>query len=166
MASLTEVEAILLTASIAALLAAWGVITQRVITRRLTTIQHLSGQGADHDMIAGRKKFNELSEPDGKLALYSKRDDLSEDETDKVRLVLNDYELRAIGVQYGIFDLNIIRMYHKGTILRDWARAAPFVYKLRTELDNPYIYYEFENLAHWLQDNRRPKRRVWTRLWF
>lgn len=166
MASLSEVEAILITAVVAAILTAWGVVTQRVVTRRLTTIQHLSAKDADKDVIEARKKFNELSDPTGKLSTYTKPDDLSEEESNSVRLILNDYEVMAIGVENGIFDLAIIKHYGRGTILRDWARTAPFIHKLRNELDNPYVYYEFEHLAHWLQEERKPKRRIWTKLWF
>lgn len=41
MASLSEVEAILLTALVAAALALWGVITQRVVSRRSATLDYL-----------------------------------------------------------------------------------------------------------------------------
>lgn len=166
MASLSEVEAILITAAVAATLAAWGVVTQRLVSRRLTTIQHLTATAADSDMIEARKTFNALSEPGGKLSLYSKPSDLSDDETDDLRLVLNDYENQSVAVQFGIYDLSMIKLLSRGTIIRDWSRAAPFVYKLRAELDNPNIYYEFEMLADWVQDRRKPKRRIWTRLWF
>lgn len=130
------------------------------------TIQRLAELEADRDMIEAREKFNELSGPGGKLATYAKPDDLNPQDSDAVRLVLNDFELTAIGIQHGILDFNVVKQFQKSTMLRDWARAAPFVYKLRTELDRPLIYYEFETLAHWLQENKRPKRRIWTRLWF
>lgn len=164
MASLSEVEAILVTAAIASLLAGWGVITQRLVARRLKTIEHLSHQEADRDMIEARATFNRLSAADGKLSGYVTPDDLTKDETDKVRLVLNDYELIAIGIQYSTLDFGIYRQFARGRTLRDWARAAPFIYKLRNELGNQLVYYEFEDLAHRLQSNRRPRRRSWLRL--
>jgi Domain of unknown function (DUF4760) len=166
MASLSEVEAILITATLAALLATWGVITQRLVTRRLTTVQRLTELEADLDMINARKLFNTLSAAGGKLSTYTQASDLSDDESDAVRLVLNDFELTSLGIQFGILDFRIVRLFQRSTVLRDWTRAAPFVYKLRAEIGNPYIYYEFESLAHWFQENRRPTRRIWPRLWF
>ncbi len=123
-------------------------------------------QEADHDIIQARAIFNKLSEPSGKLARYTQASDLDSEETDMVRMVLNDYEILSIGVQAGIFDLGIIRLYMKGTVLRDWSRSAPFIMKLRTEVANDFVYYEFESLSDWLRDDRKPKRRIWTKLWF
>lgn len=100
MASLSEVEAILLTAAVASVLAAWGVITQRVVAKRLKTIEHLTQQEADKDMIEARRVFNVLSATGGSLSRYSTPSDLTADESNHVRLILNDYELIAIGIQY------------------------------------------------------------------
>jgi hypothetical protein len=166
MASLTEVEAILLTALVAAIIAAWGVYSQRVITRRLTTIQWLSELQLDQDMIKAKNVFNVLSNPGGKLSTISKAADLEQDETDHVRVVLNTYENTSIGIQFGILDYKIIRLAQKSSIVRDWTRSAPFIYKLRSELNNPAIYHEFEELARWLQDNKMPRRSYWWRLLF
>ena len=166
MASITEVEAILVTAVVAALLAGWGVVTQRIVTRRAKTIEHIGQQTADEDMIKARKCFNTLSQPDGKLSTYVKPADLSDVETTQVRLVLNDYELKAIAVQSGIFDLAILKKFERGTTIRDWDRAASFIHKLRLEIDNPFIYYEFESLATWMRERKMPNRRIWTKLFF
>lgn len=165
-ASLSEVEAVLITAALAGILAAWGVITQRIVARRHATTSYLSRKSADKDMIDARRTFNKVSGLTGALSTYTQPSDLSDDETQAVRLILNDYELCSISVQHGVLDLSIIKQNGKGTILRDWSRAAPFVYKLRTELDNPAIFHEFEEMARWLQDNKLPRRSAWTRLWF
>jgi hypothetical protein len=166
MASLNEVEAILLGALIAAILAAWAVVTQRIVTRRLTTIQRLAEIEADRDMIEARNAFNVLSNPGGKLSTIANAHDLSQEETDHIRAVLNTYEQTSVGIQFGILDFKIVRAVQRSSLLRDWSRSAPFVYKLRAELNNPAIYHEFEELARWLQDRKMPRRFWWTRLWF
>lgn len=166
MASISEVEAILVTALVAALIAIWGIITQRTVARRLATIERIAELEADRDMIKAREKFNEISAPGGKLAHSWKPEDLSAEELDAIRLVLNDFELTAIGIQHGILDFNIVKQFQKGTMLRDWARAAAFVKSLRTELNRPLIYYELETLVDWFEKDRRPKRRMWMKLWF
>lgn len=165
MASLSEVEAILITALVAALVAAWGIVSQRIITRRLTTVQRIAETAADRDMIIARNEFNRLSDPDGKLSTCSSSGDLTSEEQDHVRAVLNDHELMSIGIQFGILDFKIICHNQKSTTLRDWQRSAPFIYKLRAELNNPALYHEFEELVRWMQDRKMPKRRWWPRLW-
>lgn len=166
MASLSEVEAILITALLAAILAAWGIVTQRIVTRRLTTIQRIGEASADRDMIQARNEFNKLSDPGGKLSTCVKSSDLTPEEQDFVRRVLNDHELISIGIQFGILDFKVICHNQKSTTLRDWARSAPFIYKLRAELDNQALYHEFEELVRWLQDKKMPRRHWWHRLWF
>lgn len=163
---MNEVGAILITGLLAAFIAGWAVISQRIVVRRQSTIEHLSQKDADKDMIEARECYNVLSDPDGKLSTYTKPADLTTEESNKIRLILNDYELIAVGIQFGIFDLKIVKQLIRGTAVRDWARTAPYIYKLRSEVDNPLIYYEFENLVQWLQDKPNPKRRIWTRLWF
>jgi hypothetical protein len=119
---------------------------------RLTTVQLLSELSADRDLIKARADFNKLSDPaGGKLSTYTNPADLTPDDVDAVRLVLNTYEQIAIGIQFGVIDLKIIKLNSRGTILRDWQRAGSFIHKLRAELGNPNIYFEFENLALWLK---------------
>ena len=171
MASLTEVEAIFITAVAAALIAVWGVITTRIVARRTATLEHFRRIASDKDMIEARKAFIKLTEEAGGLAVYACAAPLSAgnadaDKLDSIRTVLNDYEMLAVGVQFGTFDLSIIDRYYKSTIMRDWGHAAPFVYKLRSDLKSPAIYHEFEELARWLQAGAMPTRKHWTRLWF
>lgn len=171
MASLTEVEAIFITAVGATLIAVWGVITTRIVARRSATLEHFRRIGSDKDMIEARKEFIALTEESGGLAVYACATPLSAnnvdaDKIDHIRTVLNDYEMLAVGVQFGTFDLSIIDRYYKSTIMRDWGHAAPFVYKVRADLKSPAIYHEFEELTRWLQTNTMPSRSRWTRLWF
>lgn len=167
MASISEVEAIFVTAVVAALIAAWGIVTTRVVARRAATMEHIRRVASDRDMIDARTKFIELTEEDGGLAVYGSIKKLEHAEQLKaIRTVLNDYEQLAIGIQFGIYDLEILKRYSKSAIIRDWSHAAPFVYKIRGELNAHALYHEFEELARWLQDQRMPKRSNWTRLWF
>lgn len=171
MASLTETEAIFITAVVAAIVAIWGIITTRVVARRSATMEHFRRIGSDRDMIDARKLFIDLTGRPGGLATFACRAPLASanahaTEIEAIRTVLNDYEMLAVGVQFGTFDLPIIARYYKSTIVRDWGHAAPFIYKLRADLGSSALYHEFEELAHWLQGPRMPSRKSWTRLWF
>jgi len=165
-ASTSEVGAILASALLAGLLAIWGVITQRIVARRQSTLEHLARADADRDMIAARKIFIELTTQSGGLQQYAAQEKENTDEVQAIRLVLNDMELMSIGVQFGALDLQIIKRYAKGTIIRYWFYAVPFVYAIRLRLNAPSAYHEFEELARWMQDNKMPHRRVWLKLLF
>lgn len=171
MASFTETEAIFITAFLAFAVAMWGVITTRIVARRSATLEHFRRIASDKDMIEARKTFIELTENLGGLAIFACVAPLAPanahaDKIDAIRTVLNDYEMLAVGVQFGTFDLSIIKRYYHSTIIRDWGHAAPFVYKLRGDLKSNTIYHEFEELTRWLQADQMPSRRWWTKLWF
>lgn len=167
MASINEVEAIFVTAALAAVVAGWGIITTRVIARRAATMDHIRRVASDRDMIEAREEFIKLTEADGGLAKYATANPMdASKEIKAIRTVLNDYEQLAIGIQFGVMDLALIKRYMKSGIIRDWSHAAPFIYKVRQEIGRPALYHEFEELARWLQETPMPRRSNWTRLWF
>src|ERR1700737_2653134 len=98
---MTPVEAAFVTGGIAALIAIWGVLTQRQIARRRATLDHIARSEADGDIIAARRKFIELAKAPGGLAAWADEDKEKTDETLKILLVLNEFELISIGIQRG-----------------------------------------------------------------
>lgn len=166
LASMNEVEAIFVTAVVAGLIAIWGIITQRVISRRAETLQYFSRVDNDQDMINARKKFVELTTDGKALMKYANPKKYDTDEASALRLVLNENERLAIAIQFGVLDREFVRRNVRGVLIRDWELSAPFVYKLRAEVDNPAIYHEFEDLARLLGDNKMPRRGYFWRLWF
>lgn len=166
MASVSETEAIFLTAVVAALLAVWGVITQRIVARRAATLDFVSRMDTDKDLINARAIFLKTAKEDGGLAVFADESKRDTDQVQSIRLVLNECERIAIGVQFGILDREFICRHGRGTLLRDWSLAAPFVYKIRTEYRNPALFHEFEDLARSLSDDKMPSRSPFWRLWF
>lgn len=165
-ASINEIEAVLIAAALAAVIAVWAVITQRIVTRRSNTLMVLREIDSDRDLIEARDKFIIVTKDAVGIEQYAdlaKRDDPN---TAAIRLVLNSHERIALGIQFGIIDKEFFSRHSRGTILRDWSLAAPFVYKVRTNANNPAIYHEFEELARALNDNNMPRRTTWWRLWF
>jgi hypothetical protein len=94
-----EVGAVLVTGAIAAIIAVWGVLSQRVIAKRRTTLDHIVRLQTDHDVIAARKIFIELAKKEGGLAIWASEDKEQTEEAQAIRLILNDFELTAIGIQ-------------------------------------------------------------------
>lgn len=166
MASLSEVEAILLTAAVTAVLAVWAIITQRIVSRRIATLEYIARVESDEDLINARNKFIEMTNDDGRLLKYADPAKYVTDEAHAIRLVLNEREQLAIGIQFGVLDKAYIRRYSRGTLIRDFRLAAPFIYKIRSHAKNPAIYHEFEDLVRSLADKKMPSRWHWTRLWF
>jgi Domain of unknown function (DUF4760) len=164
-ASVSETEAVLIAAFLAAVLAIWGIITQRIVTRRATTLQLLFHNDSDKDLLEARNKFIELTSTEGGLGLADPGK-FSSTDAHAIRLVLNGHERLSLGLQFGILDWEFVRRHSRSAIVRDWTLAAPFIYKLRAEYENPALYYEFEHLARSLEGNKMPKRGYRWRLWF
>lgn len=162
----TNVGVFLFASLAAALIAAWGVVTQRAIARRRATLDYIAKTESDAAIISARKKFIELAKDPGGLAPWAEAAKESTDEVQKIRTVLNDFELISIGIQRGIIDYELYRRWLRSGTLRYWNHAAPFVLHLRGRLEDEMIYHEFEELVRWLRENRKPRRGRWIGYWF
>lgn len=165
---MTEMGALSIFISIAAaLIAFWGVVSQRVIARRRATLDFIARAEADKDLIDGRKKFIKLANAgDGGLAKYAEQDHEDTDEAQSIKLVLNEFELIAIGIQRGVIDFELYRRWNRSSVLNYWKHALPFVTRLRARTNNKMYFYEFEQMAGWLESDKRPKRGRFWRLIF
>lgn len=121
---------------------------------------------SDKDILEARKNFIKVTKEDGGIAKYAEREKRGSEETDSIRLILNTHERVAIGIQFGTLDSEFMKRHSRGTIIQDWALAAPFIYAIRTNVDNPAIYHEFEELARAYGEFNMPRRSYWWRLWF
>lgn len=166
MASIGEVEAILITAFLAAVVAVAGIITQRVITRRSHTLDYLSQVDNDRDIIAARKIFIKVTADDCDSLQYAKSDKYDTVEAESLRLVLNEHERMAIALQFGVLDRTFVTRHCRGLLIRDWQLAAPFIYRLRAETRSNLIYHEFEDMIAHLEGTRPTPRSYRWRLWF
>jgi hypothetical protein len=164
---LNEVQAIFITATAAAMVAIWGIASQRSITSRQTTIQYIREAERDADMIAARKKFNELAkQPDG-LGPWGTDANSTSPEAQSIRMVLNEYELIAIGIQRGILDDKTYRLWHRSAVIKNWRQASPYVIAVRMRTNNDAIFHEFEEMARWYRGGpNMPKRRFFWRKFF
>lgn len=154
-----EANAIIWTGILAFLVAAWGVVSQRRVTRRQVTLEHLAGLENDEDFIKAKTQFLHLSQEPGGLAPWAEEAKESTEETQSIRLVLNNMELIAIGIQTGIIDYTLYRRFQRTTALRLWKLGAPFVHALRSRLNSDSLYHEYEEMARWLRDHQMPRRR-------
>lgn len=145
---------------VTAAIAVWGIFTQRAIAARKTTIEFLARSELDHDLIAARKKFITLSKLGG-LVPYAAADKEQSDEVEAIRIVLNEFELVAIGIQRGILDYTTYQRWMKSAAIHFWNHALPFVTELRGRTNNPRLYSEFEVMVGWLKEGTAPRRNFW-----
>ena len=143
---------------IGAVVAVWGIHTQRMIARRRATFDHIAKSESDADLIAAKRKFVELAKQEGGLSVWAQEDKEKSEEAQSIRIVLNDFELIAIGIQCGIIDYKFYERWFKSGVVRHWKHAHPFVAALRTRTGNEALYHEFEQLAGWFNKTRPPAR--------
>lgn len=161
-----SVGAVLFVGIIGAVVAAWGVLTQRAVARRRATLDLISSLERDSDVIRARSKFIELTKREGGLALYADLTNESAEETQYIRTVLNEFELFAIGIQRGIIDFELYKRWNRSNVVRYWTHAAPFIYQLRARTKNDALYHEFEELVRWMKGEAMPKRGRFLANWF
>jgi hypothetical protein len=160
-----NVGAIFFTSILAAIIALWGIISQRAITRRRATLDHIVRMEADGNFIAARRKFIELSKTPEGLAPWASVDKEGTPEAQNIRLVLNEFEIVSIGIQLGILDFETYRRWFQSTVVRFWTHGAPYINALRARIGHQALFHEFEELSRWMNENKRPPRRYkWLRL--
>jgi Domain of unknown function (DUF4760) len=154
----------LLCAAVAAAIAVWGVVTQRIVARRRATLDYLVRIGTDNDLILARDKFAELTKEEGGLARWAEPQHLGTSELSAIRLVLNENERLAIAIQFGILDIAFVKRHSRAVILRDWQLASPFIMALRGKQNSTALFHKFEDLVAKLESNRLPRRSYWWKL--
>jgi hypothetical protein len=158
---MTPVDATFVTAGLAALIAIWGVITQRQIASRRATLDYIVDWKSNRELIKARLEFIKLAKAPGGLAPWADKEKEHTIEAQYIGEILNRYELTSIGIQRGILDYKLYRMLRRTVTIRDWNHAHPYAVSLRNRLENPIIYHEFEEMVRWLKDDKPPRRRLW-----
>jgi hypothetical protein len=156
---MNEVGAVFVTGAIASLIAIWGVLSQRAITRRQVTLDHITHLESDRDIIEARKRFVELAKENGGLAIWAEPDQEQTTEALAIGRILNSYELISIGIQRGIIDFELFKRWHKTSAIKYWERGAPFVMRIRERLGNDMFFHEFEEMVGWFKDEKKPPKR-------
>ena len=127
-------------------------------------MDHMTQVDTDNDMIKATKIFITESRAEGGLAKWAEDQHEASDEAAAIRLVLNDFELVSVSIQFGIMDYEFYKQYCHGTVKRYWEAAAPYIHALRQRKGRKTLFHEFEQLACWIdKDLRPPKRYLWWR---
>jgi Domain of unknown function (DUF4760) len=151
---MTQAETAFITAAIGALVAIWGVLIQRQITRRRATFDLLSK--SDPELSAARRKFAELAKAPEGLAPWADLDKETTLEAQAIAAVLNSFEQISVCIQHNTLDYKTYRMLRRTIAISFWKHGYPFVAALRARLKNDMIYHEFEEMIKWLKGEERP----------
>jgi hypothetical protein len=161
-----EAASVAVTGILAALVAIWALYSQRAITRRQCTLEHIARLESDGDLIRGRRRFRELTQhPDKMGELASPKPEQIED-FQYVTTHLNEFELISIGIQRGIIDFELYKLWFKSGTVTAWYEAEPFVKKLRTKHNNTMLFNEFQQMVAWFEKDSRPARSRWLGTFF
>lgn len=169
-----------------AVVVGWVTInTQRGINRRRATVDLLNSKMWDKDYLDAAKVFYDVMKDQKKLMNYydlfteyrkiinDGREGIADNDSGqkmgeavdtilKIRAVLNDRELIAIGIREGSYDEAIYRRWWYTTLLQEWRLSVAFIARIRTDPltgASPNAYAEFEALAsRWQVEGPWPRR--------
>lgn len=162
---MNDVEAILLIGLATIIVAVITILSQRKMSRRASTLDYLVRVDTDRDILDARKTFSAVTSNYSEILKYAQKDQYHSKIATKIRLILNENEKIAIGIQFGALDGRYIRRTLRGSLINDFRVAAPYIYELRQLTSNPAIYHEFEELVRVLSGNKMPRRMHWWKFW-
>jgi hypothetical protein len=155
-----QVSAVFVTALLAAAIAIWGIQSQRSIARRQKTLELILDQESDEDIINARRAFVAVAtDPKLKIEDFASPEKRNTIEGDAIRRTLNSYELMSIGIQKGVIDYDLYRIWMKAGTIKYWGYSESYIISIRKKSGNPLLYHEFETMISWLTKDTRPKRR-------
>jgi len=160
---LAEPNAVLLTGFGAILVAVLALFTQRNITRRQCTLEHLAALQMDSDLIKFRVMFRDLAKQQGGLAVWAAADKEQTEEFQAISTRLNEFELIAIGIQRGIIDFELYRRWYKSGTIRAWRDAEGFINGIRNRFNNQMLFHELQEMVRWFEEDDHPPRRSWIK---
>jgi hypothetical protein len=153
-----EVWATVVFGLLAAILAFWGVATQRLLARRKSTFDHLVKSEFDKDMISATLIFVQQAKSKGKLDQWASPEKRNTNEGRSIRMVLNEMEIISIGIQHGIIDAGMYEKWSRTGVIRKWEYAKGYVDAIRTESNNRALFHEAEELYKKMKIEKLPKR--------
>jgi len=143
---------------LAGIVAFWGVIVQRATARRRATLEFIQKMESDNDFLQANKIFVRLARSDN-IASYAKQENVNTEEAQAIRTVLNQFELASVGIQNGILDYDMFKMWCRGWVIETYNNVSAFIDELRRHTHNDNLFKEFQHMKDCLEKGRRMRRR-------
>lgn len=150
---------VIITALIASTVAIWGVLSQRLISRRKATSDLIFSLTNDSDWIAASDQFAKNQQA-GNLEDYANPGNTTSTEARKIQLIFNNYENVAIGINRGTLDYKIVKENWRSNLMYHWRHGQPFIIKMRTNSGAQTLWKEFETLQECVKSNKKPSLKV------
>ena len=159
----------------ATIVAALTILSNRAGARRQATIEMLERIERDGEIIEHLRTFNRIANSPEGLPWHSNSAAKSPSKKDKdketieqknreaIRVVLNHYELIAVGISKGVLDEKVYRLWFKSSYIKAWQVASTFVMSMREATGQKYLYQEFERMAEKFQGKGSIRGILWTR---
>lgn len=160
-----EAEATLLTGAIAGAIAVIAIVTQRTLSVRQATLEFIRLSQTDAAMSEARQLFISLANSTDDLAIWAKHEKAQSKQAQSIRLVLNEIEMAAVGIQRGILDDRTYRLFWKIGTIRTIGLTRSYIEARRERSNNPSLYKNAVGLAKaYEQDRRAPGARFYKKL--
>lgn len=132
--------------SLSALIAALAIVYTQKINKRRATVDVLLDQSKNEELNNSRKKLIELKKKNS-ITQYANDSFAGSPEREAILKVLSTYELVAVGVREGAFDIKLFKRMRYSTVLYDWNALHPFISEIRSQKGQKTAFQEFEWLA-------------------
>ncbi len=143
---------------LAGIIAFWGVIVQRATARRKATLEFIQKMEADNDFLQANRIFASLTRSDN-IAKYALQENVDTEEAQAIKVVLNQFELASVGIQNGILDYDMFKMWCRGWVLETYNHVSAFIDELRRRTRNDNLFKEFQYLKDCLEKGKKMRRR-------
>ncbi|WP_160280073.1 DUF4760 domain-containing protein [Cellvibrio mixtus] len=131
---------ILLITAVAAFIA---IGINQAINRKRATVEMVLNHNQNAQLQEANEAINELLHSQ-QITSLSANDKKDSPERKALLKVLNAYEFIANGIKEGVFDKQLYKRMQYGTVVRDWEAFAPFVMHLRTQVQRPTLFQDFQ----------------------
>lgn len=138
---------------VAVFVAGLSIWWHRKTTKQENTIKLLM-KDLNDDLIKEGIELLEKIDNDGQdsIEIYANSINKHKEETIHIRNLLNYYEMVSVGVNKGIYDVQMIKEAQKTIITKIYQHSKLFIDKIRKVKKNDDLYIEFEKFVNKLNE--------------
>ncbi len=143
---------------LAGIIAFWGIVVQRSTARRKATLEFIQKMESDNDFLQANRIFVRLTRSDN-IAKYASQENVNSEEAQAIKVILNQFELVSVGIQNGILDYDMFKMWCRGWVLETYNHVSAFIDELRRSSGNKKLFKEFQYLKDCLEKGKKMRKR-------
>ena len=157
---LEPAHAIILSSTVAIIIALFSMSTQKKISRQKETIDSIIRIQMEPEYITVTQTFMRLRAEESMIdILHSEK---RRDTEDRYALIvfLNHYELLCIAMRKGVIDEKLFCLYHRGVLIHHWHDAREYIKAARIKTENEKAYNHFETFATYWENDKYVTTRI------